>query len=141
MRARFSMQMVHNNVRQATQIYETKFRRMIIRQAAATRKDAVQSINWKRDGFPRNHTGAYKNNIRFAWDPGSKTAIAGPTWLKHFNAPRALEFGGVSRWLRRAGSWFRSGLQRVRKFGTMRRALTSAWTRAEMVRIAREELA
>jgi hypothetical protein len=141
MRAKFRFQIVRNNVRGATQFYERKYRRMITRQAAATMTHAKRSVKRGSPGYPQNHTGAYANNIRFAWDQSSKTAIVGPTWIKHFNVARGLEFGGTTRWLRRTRTgWYRSGLQRVRKFGTMRRALESSYVQAQFQIIAREEL-
>ena len=139
--AKFRFHTVRNNTRKASLFYERRYRRMIIRQAAACRKHVVYSISRRRPGYPKNHTGAYKNNIRFAWDRGSKTAIVGPTRLKHFNVPRALEFGGTSRYLKRTKTgWYTSGLQKTRKFAPMRRALTSAYVQHQMRIIAREEL-
>ncbi|MEQ9407739.1 MAG: hypothetical protein RIK87_08420 [Fuerstiella sp.] len=139
--ARFRFRTVRNNVRSASQFYHRRYRRMIMRQAAVVKTDAQQQMRWKRTGYPRPHTYAYLNNIRFGWDAGSRTAIVGPTRLKHFNVPRGLEFGGTTRWLHRVrGGWYRSGLQKVRRFGTMRRTVNRPYVQLQWRQIAQEEL-
>lgn len=139
--ARFRFRTVRNNVRKATRFYERKYRRMLIRQGGQVKADAQYMMRGNRSGYPRPHTYAYLNNIRFAWDAGSKTVIIGPTRLKHFNVPRGLEFGGTTRWLHKArGGWYRSGLQKVRRFGTMRKTLKRPYVITQFKIIAREEL-
>lgn len=141
LRAKFKFRLVRNNILEATRTYEAKYTRMIIRQAAFVRavaKNRIRSPAYR--GYPENHTGAYRNNLRFAWDRATKTAIVGPTRLKHFNVPAALEFGGVSRWLKRTPKFYASGLQRVRKFAPMRTTLEDRTVQSRLRQFAREEL-
>lgn len=154
MRHRMSFRVVQDNTRRAAANYEGRFRRCTFRQSGALAKHARFAVRKGQSGYPKRRTGAYDANIRFAYDPSSKTSIVGPTRLKHFNVPRGLEFGGTTRYLIRgsyrtnaAGDYTfvrgvpQSGLQKVRPFQTMRRAANSAYVQLQWQVIAREELA
>lgn len=117
-----------------------KRKKMLLRQGQYIRRVAMNSI--KRGGKgkislpggpPVSHTGVLKNWIRYAWDPVSQTVVIGPMRLKHFRAPRALEWGGTSKWIRRTRTFWRSGYQRVRARPFMRPALRRSIPRMRLI--------
>ncbi len=81
---------------------------------------------------PFSHTGLLRRNIFFAFDPGARSVVIGPTLLnaKAGVAPRLLEHGGTAT-LRR-GSRLRPAVYRPRPymrpaFETEQQKLPSLW--------------
>jgi hypothetical protein len=79
-------------------------RRVLSRFGAYVRRTARSSIRKRKRVSapgrpPSSHTGLLKRFIFFAYDPGRKSVVIGPTRLnqKAGDAPRALEYGGRSR--------------------------------------------
>lgn len=130
-------------ISKAVRYYAAKHREVVNRQAQYVRRVAMNSIKRAKSGAvsrpggpPVSHTGALKNWIRYGWDPVTGTAVVGPVRLKHFQAPRALEYGGTSKWIRKTAAFWRSGYQRVRARPFMRPALAKSIPR--MRQIARQ---
>ena len=141
LRPRVSLVRVRTHIKKAVRFYRTKHRICVTRQAQYVRRVAMNSIKRARKNSgrsrpgspPLSHTGALKNWIRYAWDPASRTAVVGPVRLKHFRAPRALEHGGVSKWIKRTRGFWASGYQRVRARPFMRPALVRALPRMRAI--------
>lgn len=138
-RVRFLVR-VKTYVNRALRYYDTKHRIVVNRSAQYVRRTAMNSI--KRGGKgktsrpgapPVSHTGALKNWIRYAWERHTKTAVVGPVRLKHFRAPRALEYGGTSKWMKRTRGFWAAGWQRVRRRPFMRPALRASLPRIRQI--------
>lgn len=147
LRPKSTFRLIRDNTRTTVNFYNRKGRRFHFRSGGLVAKHARFQVRRGASGYPKRRTGAYDSNIRFAWDPGTNSTIAGPTRLKHFNVPRGLEYGGTTRWLIRGkfvrGTFVRgapqSGLQKVQPHRTMARTLGSSYVRRQMEIIAREE--
>ena len=94
-------------------------RRALSRFGAFVRTKARQSIR-KREASsspgspPSSHTGLLKKFIYFAYEPGSQNVVIGPVRFssKVGDAPEALEYGGTSTVVRRAGRAGRRSMRR-----------------------------
>lgn len=140
LRARISVVRIKSHITRALKYYNTRHRICVTRQAQFVRRVAMNSIKSAKSGSisrpggpPVSHTGALKNWIRYAWERSSGTAVIGPVRLKHFRAPRALEYGGVSKWMRRTAFFWRAGYQRVQARPFMRPALRRSLPRMRAI--------
>lgn len=132
LRTQFKVTRLRSNNQRVVRFFKKRDDSVLLKQGAYVRGVARQSISRKKQVSqpgkpPRSPTGILKNTIYFAALPVDKSVVVGPIRTKHFKAPKALEFGGVSKFLsRRGGGFARAGFQRVRARPFMRPALRRA---------------
>jgi len=77
-------------------------RRRVLSKAGAFIRTAARSSIRKRKNPsrpgqpPHSHTGLLKRFIFFGYDPATDSVVVGPVGFKRSNAPRVLEYGGVT---------------------------------------------